>query len=478
MNRIVSKIAILIIVVCLCLPLAACTDFSDIKGVDGQNGRSAYQIWLDNGFSGTEIDFLNWLSTNEDANSGKDGKSAYQIWLDNGYTGTESDFLNWLKGANGQNVQIDIYQIYNAYLTTYPNASFEEFLEKFMLTGYNGTEYAIAKGIQSVVSIYSTFTRNTNRPGQSSEFSAGGAGIIYKIQGGYAYIITNYHMVYDRSSNAVNGIAKKIEVYTYGHESTTNTITAEFVGGSITQDIAVIKVALSEFSDNIQAVQVADSNQLSLGELVVAIGNAAARGISATSGIISVDSEEIQMEALDSATKSILLRVIRTDAPINQGNSGGGLFNAHGELIGIVNAKTIQSGVENIGYAIPINVAAGIADCVIENDSKKCLLGIEISAASTSMQYNTAQGRIEITEAIYVDNVTSNSLATGKLQKGDKLISAKLNNGDSIMITRLFHLSDFLYKARPNDMLKLEIERNGALITVEIVLTSSGFNQV
>lgn len=477
MNRIISKIATLILVVCLCLPLVACTDLGSIKGIDGQDGRSAYQIWLDNGYTGTEVDFLNWLSTNDETNSANDGKSAYQIWLDNGYAGTESDFLNWLKGANGQSVQIDIYQIYNAYLSAYPNVLFEEFIEKFMRTGYSGTEYAIAKGIQSVVSIYSTFTRNTNRPGQSSEYSAGGAGIIYKIQGGYAYIITNFHMVYDRSSNTVNGIAKKIEVYTYGYESTANTITAEFVGGSITQDIAVIKVALSEFSGDIQAVQVADSNQLSLGELVVAIGNAAARGISATSGIISIDSEEIQMEALDSAAKSILLRVIRTDAPINQGNSGGGLFNARGELIGIVNAKIIQSGVENIGYAIPINVAAGIADCVIENDSKKCVLGIEIIAASTSLQYNILQGRTEIIEAIYVDNVNSSSLAAGKLQKGDKLISARLNDGESTLITRLFHLSDFLYKARPNDMLKLEIERNGAIITVEIMLTSS-FNQV
>lgn len=245
---------------------------------------------------------------------------------------------------------LDINALYQMYITEYPSGSFEEFLK---LLNYYDTSYATSKAVNSVVTIYSTFTKNTMvRPGQyiSSDVIAAGSGVIYEIRGNDVFIITNYHVIYDRDSTTANSRAKKIAVYANAHEDTE--ILAEFVSGSKENDIAVIKASLSNFHDCITAATI--SKDLYLGERVIAIGNPLAAGISVTSGVVSVAYEEITMEALDDAKKTVTIGVIRTDTAINSGNSGGGLFNIYGELIGIVNAKTVESGVENMGYAIPI----------------------------------------------------------------------------------------------------------------------------
>lgn len=261
---------------------------------------------------------------------------------------------------------VDINDLYTAYLIENPGASFDDFLQSLSLT-YTA-EYASTQAINSVVSIYSTFTKRTTvRPGQYTESNVVGAGsgVIYKIKGNDVFIITNYHVIYDRDSTTPNNRAKDIQVFTYENEDDSAGISAGFVGGDMTNDIAIIKANKQDFQSNIQEVKIANSDEIRLGQTVIAIGNPIAAGISITSGIISVVSEEITMEALDSVSKTVTMQVIRTDTAINSGNSGSGLFNARGELIGIVNAKTVQSGVENMGYAIPSNMVIQIANGVI-----------------------------------------------------------------------------------------------------------------
>lgn len=407
-----------------------------------------------------------------------DGKSAYEIACDNGFVGTEQEWLESLKGSNGQDASFNIYELYSAYQQEYPDAQFSDFLQTLSVNSYNDAEYAAAIGVQSVVSIYSTFAQRVNRPGQSSEYSVAGSGVAYRIESGYVYIITNYHVVYDRSSTTVNGIAKTMEVYSYGHEKSEKAVSAEFIGGSITKDIAVIRASASAFSSNIKAATAGDSNTLALGERVVAIGNPAAEGISVSVGAISVDSEEIEMEALDSASKTVSMRVVRTDTAINSGNSGGGLFNSRGELIGIVNAKAVASGVENIGYAIPVNVATGIADCVIDNNAKKCVLGITTSTLWTHIQYNAVKNKVDILETITVDSVTWDTLASGKILQNDKLVSIRINDGETFLLTRLFYLSDYLYKVRTGDTVYIEVERNGLSVTLEMKTDTVNFSSI
>ena len=229
---------------------------------------------------------------------------------------------------------------------------------------HGGITAASAKGLRSAVSIVCNFETTVQvggwYPGSSyvttKEYTSKGSGVIYRLdeEEGDAFIITNYHVVFDSSSNSPDGISEDISVYLYGSETEDGAIAATYVGGSLYYDIAVLRVEDSEMLKGSSAcdVSVADSDDVSVGDTAIAVGNAQGLGISSTSGIVSVDSEYITMTAADDKTK-VSFRVMRVDTAINSGNSGGGLYDSEGRLIGIVNAKIVYDGVENIGYAIP-----------------------------------------------------------------------------------------------------------------------------
>ena len=169
--------------------------------------------------------------------------------------------------------------------------------------------------------------------------------------------------------------SEDIKLYLYGMEMKTSdkksyAITAEYLGGSMMYDIAVLKVTGDEnlIASPARAVDIADSNDVTILDTAIAIGNPGGDGLSATVGYINVDSEDITVvfETGANSSAEVDLRVMRTDAAVNSGNSGGGLFNDKGELIGIVNAKSGNTSEENIGYAIPSNVAIAIADNAID----------------------------------------------------------------------------------------------------------------
>lgn len=235
------------------------------------------------------------------------------------------------------------------------------------ITVTSDTAVATQTAIQSAVSVYTVFNKEVTvynpRPTTvTQDVTAAGAGVIYKIQGDDIYIITNYHMVYDQESTATDKLAHTYYVYLYGHEENQDALDASLVGGSMDKDIAILKVTFEDVPDCIVAASI--SNKIILGERVIAIGNPMSQGIAVTSGVVSVISETITMEALNStnfAKRYVDLTVIRTDAAINGGNSGGGLFNIEGKLVGIVVAKTIENGIEGMGYVIPVNVAIGEA---------------------------------------------------------------------------------------------------------------------
>lgn len=412
--------------------------------------------------------------------TGQAGKSAYEIARDNGFTGSEQEWLASLSGTDGRDGKdaeaFDIYTLFDAYLETYTDATFEEFLQSFLVADYYDVEYAAARAVQSIVSIRSRFKSQSGgfRPTVTTYYAAG-SGVVYKSSGEDFYIITNYHVVYDYTSITENHIADEILVYSYGGGSFTE---AEFIGGSVSKDIAIIKASSAELQEYLKPAVVTDSGNLTLGSRAIVAGNPLNEGIAVTSGIISVDSEEIEMEALDAPSNTVYMRVIRTDTPINSGNSGGGMFNTRGELIGIVNAKTVSSGVESMGYAIPSNVAKGIADCVIENASKKCVLGIVVTATEFNIEYDSQISSITLAQKLEVTEITAGSLADGKLLTGDILLSALIGSSGEISLTRSFHLSDFLYKARVGDTLYLTVLRGGTETEVSLTIGSGNFTSV
>lgn len=338
--------------------------------------------------------------------------------------------------------------------------------------------YAAASGLRSAVSIVANFSS-----GNSS-----GSGVIYKLdaESGSAFIITNYHVVYYSGNiyyNQQGTISQDIDVYLYGMENEAYALPAYYVGGSASYDIAVLYVENSEILKNAAArgsaaaVTASDSDDLMAGQTAIAIGNAESYGIAVTSGVVSVVSEYIEMTPVG-GTAAVELRVMRIDTAVNSGNSGGGLFNDKGQLIGIVNAKIAQSDVENIAYAIPSSVVCGVADNIIdhchgttETCVKRAMLGIVIQPVELSTSYDPNTAVIHIIEKIQIKGITEGSLADGKFAIDDIIKSVTIGD-ETVTVTRMYHLIDKMLDARAGDTVVFKVVgTNGVERTVTITIT-------
>ena len=358
-----------------------------------------------------------------------------------------------------------------------------------VITGEAGAvPVACAKGLRSAVSIVCNFTATIQnsgfRPGwggtRTEEYTSSGSGVIYRLdrEEGDAFILTNYHVVYDSSSDTENGISDDISVYLYGSAIEEKAIKATYVGGSSYYDIAVLRIEDNDVlrGSNACAVEISNSDDIVVGDSAIAIGNAEGLGISASVGVVSVDSEYITMTAADGKSE-VSFRVVRVDAAVNSGNSGGGLYDSKGKLIGIVNAKIVDDGVENIGYAIPSNVAVSIADNIIDycygtdiESVQRAMLGVTVTASDSKAVYDTQTGLMHIQETVSIYEISKGSLADGVLQTGDILLSATID-GKQTQITRQYHIIDMMLDLRVGDTVELEILRDGGKNTVRILIT-------
>ncbi len=344
---------------------------------------------------------------------------------------------------------------------------------------------AAAKSLLSSVSIIANFEANVmsfGRPtGQVKQYRSAGSGVIYRLDknAGDAYVITNYHVVYDSSSNAANKISQNIDIFLYGQQHEKYKIDAEYIGGSMAYDIAVLKVDASTVLMQSEAIAIdaADSDDVCVLETAIAIGNPEGNGISATVGHVNVDSEYISMLGADNTT-AVEYRVIRVDTAVNSGNSGGGLFNDKGELIGIVNAKMSDSTVDNIGYAIPSNVALAVAENIIyycdgtDNECVyRCIMGISVNSISSAAKYDTETGKVHIIEKIAVGEVESNSFVKDYLQTGD-IINSITIDGVKHEVTRLHNVIDSMLNARVGSRVVINISRteSGESVTKDVTV--------
>lgn len=348
-------------------------------------------------------------------------------------------------------------------------------------TDADASKLGASKALLSVVSIKSTFEEvySSGWWGSSQsmvrEKSFFGAGVIYRLdkEKGNAYIITNYHVVYNNASTAENGISDDIKVFLYGQENDADAIAAEFVGGSSNYDIAVLKVTSSAILKQsiASAATISDSDKISVLDTAIAIGNPAGMGISATAGFVSVDSEDIKISVTGNGY--VNMRVMRVDTAVNGGNSGGGLFDENGNLIGIVNAKIADYSIENIAYAIPSNVARHLTESILSNangSATRCILGVTPATASSKAVYDTETGKISILETVSVSSVSSGSFAEGKLEVGDVIRSMTID-GKTLQIQRKFQVIENMFAARVGSTVAFEIERNGQAMTVTFEIT-------
>ena len=359
-----------------------------------------------------------------------------------------------------------------------------------------GTEIpeATAKAFRSSVSIYSMFEASSSSqiggrfPGSSgnsnaTEYASIGSGVIYKMDklNGDAFIVTNYHVVYNSpnaGNGAAGGISEDIEIYLYGSEIEGKGIKATFVGGSAYYDVAVLYVNDSDLlrESDACALDVADSDAIFAGDTAIAVGNAKGYGISASFGIVSVESEYVTTTTLDGTDEQIM-RFMRVDTAVNSGNSGGGIFDKEGNLIGIVDLKIVSEAVENIAYAIPSNVVTAVADNIIDNcygtelkNVQRGIVGISVSITDSKAVYDEQTGMMSIVETVAVEKVSDSTLADGVLKEGDIFVSVSLN-GKTKAVTRQHHIIDFSLDFRVGDTVSFNILRNGEEKTVSVKIT-------
>ena len=286
---------------------------------------------------------------------------------------------------------------------------------------------------------------------------------------GDAYIITNYHVIYD------NGYASAIKVYLYGMHLETYAISATIVGGSLTNDIALLKVTGSDVIKNSYATAAtfADSDSVRIFDRVYAIGNSEAKGLSVTEGIVSVESESTTVSGADGST--ITLRVMRTDAPVNHGNSGGGLFDSQGRLIGIVTAKEISSDIENMGYAIPSNLVLALVNNILRNcegssnmNVLKPLMGITITSYVSGLVVDPESGDFYEANLVEIIEVSKTSPAYGMAKVGD-VIEYIIVDGRRTEVYRSYQVTDSMFYASSGSEIRLGVLRNGE--PIELIMT-------
>lgn len=265
-----------------------------------------------------------------------------------------------------------------------------------------------------------------------------GSGVIISKDG---YIVTNNHVVSGATSLKVTT--------TDGTE-----YDASVVGKDSQTDLAVIKVD----ANNLQAATLGDSDILQVGDPAIAIGNPLGElGGTVTTGIISATDRQI---TIDDETMTLL----QTDAAINPGNSGGGLFNADGNLIGIVNAKESSTGIEGLSFAIPITPAQDIITELMQNGSVTSRPALNVSLYDYTSNNQGQYSKYE--DGCYIVQIVKNGAADkAGLKQNDRILSF---DGEQIQSTS--DVKNVLKKHKIGDTIKMVVERDSKKITVEITL--------
>ena len=321
------------------------------------------------------------------------------------------------------------------------------------LSNYSDTAvYAANKILPSIVGIKIEYTVNTQSffgRSSSSTATASGSGIIISEDG---YILTNNHVVSSSSSesNSYYQItdAGKVTVTLFGDETEYE---AKIVGQDEQTDLAVIKIEKT----GLTKADFADSDSVKVGEFAMAVGNPVNMDSTVTTGIVSAVNRKIT----DSDGKTYTC--IQTDAAINSGNSGGALVNSEGKVIGINTLKLSGTGIEGMGFAIPINSTTDITSQLIQYSKVKRpfigISGIDLDE-TTAKKYNLVTG-------VYVKSVEDFSSAEkGGLKSGDVIIEA-----DGKTIKSMDELNEIKNSHQIGDEMKLKINRDGK--EKEITLT-------
>ena len=278
--------------------------------------------------------------------------------------------------------------------------------------------------------------------GQNQVESGAGSGVIISSDG---YILTCAHVVDGASTITV----------TIGDKD----YTATLVGEDTTSDIAVIKID----ADGLTPATVGNSDSLKVGQSVMAVGNPLGElGGTVTGGMISALNRSVTIQGSSSVNT---MSLIQMDASVSPGNSGGGLFNMNGELVGIVNAKSSSSDAEGLGFAIPINDAIKVAQELLENGyvTGRPYLGITYLAVTDAQ--TASQLGVNAYGVYVVEVVKGGPAEKAGLLAGDRIVSV-----DGTEIASKDDLGTLMQKHAAGDTLSITIARDGQMQTVNVTL--------
>ena len=405
-------------------------------------------------------DFFKAVDSTPDNNKAKIGFfKCLLVPFMSGILGTTLVLGLYLKVPNIKNKLKDCLKIDDSILTTEKNEEKKEPISDSMpvnspqavsLEDYSSTGiYAANKVLPSIVGITVEYKVNSPYFGLSmqSTGNATGSGVIISKDG---YILTNNHVVNTSANSSFYQVsdASKVTVKLYNDDAIYE---AKIIGTDAITDLAVIKID----KNDLPAAELGDSSSVKVGEFCMAIGNPLGMESTVTAGIISASSRNITSEGKN-------LNVIQTDAAINSGNSGGALINSKGQVIGINTIKISGTGIEGLGFAIPINSTVDIYKQLISDGKvKRPYIGI----SGRDIDAKTAE-KYKIVEGIYVATIEHYSPAEKSgLQQYDIITEA-----DGHKITTMDELNNLKNSKKIGDTLNLKIYRNNEYKEIQIVL--------
>lgn len=397
-----------------------------------------------------------WFSSKK-----KDAVNSFEVATDLGYTPSTGSWL----ASSGENEHSEAYRMYLEARASGYTGTFMDFLKEI---NYGDSTSVVANALKSSVTV---------RAGNGL-----GSGVIYEAKNGGYYIATNYHVV---CNDTTHSVWNSIYVTPYGESSA---VSATYVGGVVENDIAVLYAEMS--SSAVRPIVSRESDPV-VGENIYAVGNTLGEGISVLSGIVSVAAEEIQMARADGKSGSVVMTVTRIDAGVNHGNSGGGLFDRNGHLIGLVNGgKDISVNgsdtvpVPGFGYAIPYSVVSSCVQNIIAqyetaiasdlaadaycNGALVARLGeLETVASSASLGED---GLVYITESVRLSSVDGQSPFSSEAE-GAVITKVTVCNQNGVqlyskVIRRKHEMAAVLMNVRKNNRVVLTLS-NGSTLSAD-----------
>ncbi|RLK62591.1 PDZ domain-containing protein [Atopobacter sp. AH10] len=326
---------------------------------------------------------------------------------------------------------------------------------------YERSKNAVVSVLNMTASQGSPFSHPLGQKGNkeaSLQKASEGSGVIYKLVGKYAYVVTNNHVI--QGADAVNvklsdGTQKKAEV----------------VGTDMWTDLAVLKIDAKGVDT---VAEFANSDQIKVGQKAIAIGSPLGEAFSSsvTSGIVSGVNREVPMDLNRDGTPDFTNQVIQTDAAINPGNSGGALFNDAGQVVGINSMKIGSSQVEGMGFAIPSNQVVKIAKDLEENGKVlRPTLGVSM--------LNVSELPDIYREELRLPADLNTGVVIGQVEEGSNADKAGLKEYDVITrfdgkeIGTTIDLRHALYNAKVGSSVKLDIIREGKKRSIDLKLNNS-----